>query len=259
MKTVDKAMNILRQFSLEKLEIGLNDLAKMTGQDKAVTRRILLSLSAHGFVEQNPENKKYFLGHGFLSLARLREATVPMGKAAQNVAEWLSERTNETVHVSIPGRTGMATIAYRLPARGNIINLRPADVYPFHASASGLAYLSSCTEETRKLLFGQKREKLTRFTLVEDDELESKIANTQSRGYACTRNTVEIGVSSVAMPFFSDGNDPAGTIAIAVPDLNLTPEHERFLAEALRAGINKLEHALVGEPHTEHSTRASES
>ena len=93
MKTVDKAMTLLRQFSLDRLEIGLNDLSRMTGEDKAVTRRLLLSLAKHGFVEQDPDTRKYFLGPGFLALARLREATVPMVRAAQVVSEWLCHKT----------------------------------------------------------------------------------------------------------------------------------------------------------------------
>ncbi|MBF9042220.1 helix-turn-helix domain-containing protein [Rhodobacterales bacterium HKCCE4037] len=247
MSTVDKAMTVLRQFSLERLEIGLNELARMTGEDKAVIRRILVSLMKSGFVEQNPENQRYFLGSGFLALARLREATVPMVRATQIVSAWLCQKTNETVHVSIAGQAGMSTVAYNLPQRGNVINLRPADRYPFHSSSSGLAYLSFCTPETQERLLELPRERLTRFTITDADELRALCATMRAAGYACTRNTVEVGVASVAMPFFLGSADPSGTIAIAVPDLNLTPEHEHFLVESLRVGVGRLETALVGE------------
>lgn len=249
MTTVDKAMTVLRQFSLERLEIGLNEMARLTGEDKAVVRRILVSLLKSGFVEQNPETQRYFLGSGFLALARLREATVPMVRATQIVSSWLSRKTNETVHVSIPGQAGMSTVAYNLPQRGNVINLRPADRYPFHSSSSGLAYLSFCTPETRERLLDLPRERLTRFTVTDADELRGLCALTRSKGYACTRNTVEVGVASVAMPFFLGSADPSGTIAIAVPDLNLTPDHESFLVDSLRVGVGRLETALVGQPH----------
>lgn len=253
MSTVDKAMTLLRQFSLEQLEIGLNELARMMGEDKAVVRRILVSLMENGFVEQNPENRRYFLGTGFLALARLREATVPMVKATQIVSSWLSKKTNETVHVSIAGQSGMSTVAYNLPPRGNVINLRPADRYPFHSSSSGLAYLSFCSQETQERLLELPRERLTRFTVTDLDELRSLCLATQAQGYACMRNTVEEGVASVAMPFFLGSDDPSGTIAIAVPDLNLTPERQRILVDSLRAGVRRLETSLVGEPVSDRS------
>lgn len=254
MTTVDKAMTVLRQFSLERLEIGLNEMARLTGEDKAVVRRILISLMKSGFVEQNSENQRYFLGSGFLALARLREATVPMVRATQIVSAWLSRKTNETVHVSIAGQTGMSTVAYNLPPRGNVINLRPADRYPFHSSSSGLAYLSFCTPEIRDRLLELPRERLTRFTVVDAEELRALCATTRIAGHACTRNTVEVGVASVAMPFFLGSEDPSGTIAIAVPDLNLTPEHERFLVSSLRVGVERLEIALTGDAQVDRAT-----
>ncbi|MBU2983149.1 IclR family transcriptional regulator [Lentibacter algarum] len=246
MKTVDKAMLLLRQFSLESLEIGLNELARLTGQDKAVTRRLLVSLVKHGFIEQNPETRKYSLGHGFLSLARLREATVPMVKATQIVVQWLCTKSNETAHVGIPGAERMTTAAYALPSRGNVINLRPAETYPYHASSSGLAFLSFCSESTRMRLLELEREKLTRFTLTDDDALAAFFEETRQRGYSFSRNTVEDGVCSVAMPFFTDGNDPAGTISIAVPDLKMNPDREAELTRWLGAAVEQLEISLTG-------------
>jgi IclR family transcriptional regulator, acetate operon repressor len=248
LKTVDKAMTLLRQFSLENLEIGLNELARSTGQDKAVTRRLLLSLSKHGFIEQNLDNRKYRLGHGFLSLARLREATIPMFKATQIVTQWLSAHANETVHVGIPGETAMSTASFTLPARGNVINLRPAETYPFHSSSSGLAFLSFCSAETRARIMQLDREKLTPFTVIEADDLMTLMTETRARGYAFMRNTVEVGVASVAMPFFISGNDPAGTIAIAVPDLNMDGARREELAKLLKTAVEKLEIALTGAP-----------
>lgn len=251
MSTVDKAMKILRQFSLEHLEIGLNEMARMTGEDKAVVRRILVTLMNNGFIEQNPENQRYFLGSGFLALARLREATIPMVKATQIVSAWLSKKTNETVHVSIAGQIGMSTVAYNLPARGNVINLRPADRYPYHSSSSGLAYLSFCSPQTQQRILALPRERLTPYTVTDSDELRKLCEATRALGYACTRNTVEVGVASVAMPFFLDSPDPAGTISIAVPELNLTPGHLDFLLGYLRAGVSKLETALAGSSRKE--------
>ena len=102
MKTVDKALGVLDQFSLENREIGLSELARMASLDKAATRRLLVAMAKHGFIEQSAETRKYRLGHGFLRLARIREATVPVSRIAQEVTDWLVGETNETAHVSLP-------------------------------------------------------------------------------------------------------------------------------------------------------------
>ena len=47
MKTVDKAMTVLGQFSLENSEIGLSELSRLACLDKAATRRLLVALGKH--------------------------------------------------------------------------------------------------------------------------------------------------------------------------------------------------------------------
>ncbi|WP_370209026.1 IclR family transcriptional regulator [Pararhodobacter marinus] len=247
MKTVDKAMRLLRQFTLEQPEIGLSELARMTGEDKAVTRRLLVALMENGFIEQNPETRKYFLGSGFLSLARLREASVPMVRATQIVARWLSGVSDETVHVNVPGRTSMTTVAYHLPPRGNVINLKPAERYPYHAASSGLAYLARTTPERQAEILALPRERLTPATVIDEPTLRDLVAQARAQGYAVSRNTVEQGVAGVAMAFFLESaTDPAGTISITVPEAGLTPDRETELVALLRRAVRNLETALTG-------------
>ena len=65
MKTVDKAALVLDQFTVERKEIGLSELARLINNDKAATRRLLLALSKHELIEQDEETRKYRLGKGF--------------------------------------------------------------------------------------------------------------------------------------------------------------------------------------------------
>jgi len=61
-KTVDKAMHLLNRFSIEQTEIGLSELARLADLDKAATRRLLVALAKHGYIEQSADTRKYRLG-----------------------------------------------------------------------------------------------------------------------------------------------------------------------------------------------------
>lgn len=246
MKTVDKALSVLDQFSLENTEIGLSELSRMAGLDKAATRRLLVALSKHGFIEQASDTRKYRLGYGFLRLARIREATVPVGRAAQEVADWLVDVANETVHVSIPGTQGMTTIAYRLPNRGHVVNIVPSQVLYYHATASGLVYLAFARAETVKTILSMKREKITEATVTSKSELQKMLAEFRVNGFSHTKNSFEADVSSIAMPFFQDDDDPCGSIAIALPRNDLTDERRDALLPILKEAVSRLETALTG-------------
>lgn len=246
MKTVDKAMTVLDQFSVDRTDMGLSELSRLSQLDKAATRRLLVALSQHGFIEQSADTKKYRLGIGFLRLARLREATVPLTQAAQEVADWLMKFTDETVHVSVPLTTSMATIAHQLPLRGNIINIIPAQALPFHATAAGIAYLSAATPDTLKRAMSVKRNKTTPNTTTSKTGLLTKIKETQEAGHAYCYNTFELGVASIAMPFFLDQSDPAGTISIALADSNMSDARRAELLPLLRQAIGKIEQSMTG-------------
>lgn len=246
MKTVDKAMSVLDQFSLENTEIGLSELSRMAGLDKAATRRLLVALTKHGFIEQASATRKYRLGHGFLRLARIREATVPVSQAAQEVSGWLVEQARETVHVSIPGAQCMTIVALRLPARSHVINIEPSEVLWFHATASGLAWLAFASPGSADDKLALKRGKLTDATVIEEAELRKLMVKFREQGYSRTRNSYENDVASIAMPFFQDGIDPAGTIALALPADDLTDRRCEELLPLLREAVSRLEKALTG-------------
>jgi len=54
----------------------------------------------------------------------------------------------------------------------------------------------------------------------------------RAQGYSQTRNTFEDDVASIAMPFFSEPGDPTGSIAIALPAPEMTPERCQYLSNA---------------------------
>lgn len=246
MKTVDKAMSVLDQFSLENTEIGLSELSRMAGLDKAATRRLLVALGKHGFIEQASDTRKYRLGHGFLRLARIRELTVPITRAAQEVSDWLVEEARETVHVSIAGAQCMTTIAHRLPNRSHVINIDPSELLYYHATASGLVWLAFASASSVVDRLALKRQKFTAATVTDEAEIRKLMARFREQGYSQTRNSFEDDVASIAMPFFRDENDPAGAIALALPQGDLTDQRRDELLPLLKEAVSRLERALTG-------------
>ena len=246
MKTVDKALSVLDQFSLDHTEIGLSELARMADLDKAATRRLLVAMEKHGFIEQHQQTRKYRLGHGFLRLARIREATVPLAKAAQEVSDWLVNQTGETAHVAVPTAHGMATVAHRLPRRGHVVTVEPAQILLFHATASGLAFMAFASDSRKEAALTQRREKITEATLTSKTDVLQAIKKTRHQGFARTTDTFETGVASIAIPFFADAVDPAGTVALALPRADLTDQRCTDLLPVLQQAVSQIEIALRG-------------
>ena len=77
MGTISKALALLDTLSLMEEDAGLTEIAQACSLDKATTRRFLVELERHGFVEQLPQSRKYRIGSAPVRLGRIREARLP--------------------------------------------------------------------------------------------------------------------------------------------------------------------------------------
>ncbi|WP_405108304.1 helix-turn-helix domain-containing protein [Phaeobacter sp. BS52] len=111
MSSATKTLALLSHFSADRPEIGLSQLCRIAGRDKATTYRHLQALETAGFVEQNPTTKHYRLGPAVLQLAQVREATVPRKLGAQLPLSQLADVTGETAHVSVVSGSTLYALA----------------------------------------------------------------------------------------------------------------------------------------------------
>jgi len=249
MRTVDKAMNLLNYFSTEKPEYGLSELAREAGLDKATTLRIMVSLARHGFIEQHPETKKYRLGNSVLRLARIREASFPVFSIVEPVLNRLAETTGETAHASLMGGTHLITIGIAEPQRSTRVHVDPAQTLPFHATASGLAFLAFASQERYQAAFKPDSfERFTDETVTSPEALRKRVEETRQTGYAVARGSFEDEVIGIASPIFGWQGHASGAIAVASVASRLTPEAEKKIAgEVIMAAID-VTRALGAEP-----------
>ena len=218
MSTVEKALGLLEHLSVSAPEIGLSDFRKLTGLDKGTLYRYLTSLKNCGFLEQNPETKAYRLGPAVIRLAALREATVPLIKSAAPFVDRLAEETQELVHASLPQTDGMSTLYYRDGGiAGTRVGLDASEVLPFHATSSGIAFLSFASDGFRDAALKGKRRKYTPQTQTDTAQILEMMSATRANGYADASELYEAEVCSVALPFFGHGPVPLGTVAVATP------------------------------------------
>ncbi|MFL4468799.1 helix-turn-helix domain-containing protein [Tateyamaria armeniaca] len=100
MSTVAKALGLLDLFSDTHPRLGLSDVQRLTGRDKATVHRHLVALEQVGFLEQDKETRAYRLGPALTRLAGMRSRTVPEVEMVRTVIDALSRTAGELVHIS---------------------------------------------------------------------------------------------------------------------------------------------------------------
>ena len=143
MGTTIKALSLLNYFSRARPLIGLSDMARLSGLNKATVHRLMGELAQAGFVEQAGTGREYRIGPAVMRLAALREHAVPMRDVAATVLRDLSDATEETAHFSLIQGQTLSTVAYAYsPVHGTRVTMEDAEVLMLHATSSGLAVLA---------------------------------------------------------------------------------------------------------------------
>ena len=143
MGTVSKALSLLTNFNQSRTEIGLSEIARLAGVNKATAYRLLTELQAGGFVEQTGADKSWRLGPEILRLARVREAAVPMTTASRAILDRLAAETHETAHVSVLRGTELNALAHAYSTRhATRVMMEDAERLSMHGTGSGLAVLA---------------------------------------------------------------------------------------------------------------------
>ncbi|MEM7288835.1 MAG: IclR family transcriptional regulator C-terminal domain-containing protein, partial [Pseudomonadota bacterium] len=215
MGTITKSLNLLNFFSESVPEIGLIDFKKLTGQDKATIHRHLTELQENGFLEQNPENKKYRLGAAILRLASVRETTFPTEIIVSQRVRSLSEELGELVHASLISATDLSSLCFNDGGVGGTrVYFSEAEILPLHATASGIAALAFGQPHLLENVGNSKPQKYTDATVTDTEAILGLVMDTRERGFAITDQSFEPEVSSMAVPFFENNSFAYGTIAV---------------------------------------------
>jgi DNA-binding IclR family transcriptional regulator len=249
MQTTDKALGLLNHFSEARPAIGLSEIARLSGFNKATARRFLLALMKHGFVEQEVTSKAYRLGPGLLRLARVREAVTPVTAVVQPVLEDLVSTFGETAHFSLYDGESLGTIGLVQSARSNRVMLESGEAIPLHATASGLAYLAFARPAVVDAALKKSLRSYTECTTTDPDKIRQLLISAGKRGVAVVKGTYEDGVCGIASPVFSSDGYASGAVAVAAPVSRAQRKIIASMQPELRRAATEITLAMGAKPH----------
>ena len=245
MSSATKALTLLSYFSTARPEIGLSQLCRIAGRDKATTYRHLQALELTGFIEQNPATKQYRLGPALMQLAQVREATVPRKDGAKTALRTLADRTGETAHVTVlSGTTLYGLCDCESPHHGTraVIDI---NTFPLHATASGLCALAFGPSNLQSVALGNLEE-FTANTPTTEARLNRLIQEVSEAGISHSDQCYEIEIQGIAAPIFDHTGHLAGAVAVACVASRFTPELEQTIKTELLTAARDITHNWGG-------------
>ncbi|WP_415919760.1 IclR family transcriptional regulator [Tateyamaria sp. SN6-1] len=247
MSTIAKALGLLDLFSEAQPHLGLTDVQRLTGRDKATVHRHLVSLEDMGFLEQDQTTRAYRLGPSISRLAGMRARTVPEVEMVRSVVDALSQAAGELVHLSrLQGFDLVDVYHAEFHTHPVRVSFDAYGLPPLFATASGKAYLAFSTPGLLDLALEDPRTVQSGDAKPARDDIALELKRTAQRGYARNRDRLRLGVSSVAIPVFDASARAFATCAIAYPTTRGSAVREAELGALLMAHGRAVTEAMGG-------------
>jgi IclR family pca regulon transcriptional regulator len=200
-----RGLSVIEAFGHDNPSMTVAEVAARTGHDRAVVRRLLLTLVELGFA--NVHHKRFELSTRVLRLAYSFLSSAGLGASLQPFLDELARSIRETVSMSVLDQSETVFIARSdVPGRRLAYVVTTGMRLPAFTSASGRVLLAHRPiDDVRRLVSRTKITRLTRRTVVNKVEILKLIEGARRDGHSINREEIEDGLVSVAVPVVNRG------------------------------------------------------
>jgi DNA-binding IclR family transcriptional regulator len=243
--SLERALRVLEHLDRRPGGRTLVDLARDLRLPKNSVFRITTTLLRHGYLDRDPEGKRFALSRKVLALGYGSASGGGLVQRALGPMQELRDAVRETVVLSllVDGEGFVldqvqGTHPFRFVAESGARQ-------PLHASASAKAILAFLPEGEREALLGRaKLDRLTPRTLTSPKALLDDLHRIRRRGYALDRGEHMQGVHCVAAPILDRRGYPVASITVTGPVDRLPESSMDTLGKKVRECAGKVSQNL---------------
>lgn len=209
LQTVGRALLILEMFRQENT-LSLPTIASRLGVGKTVAYRLVHTLTAEGFLLQDPLTKQYSLGEQVLLLGFCTVQRQDVKRIAHDLLWNFHERTKISTYLTIPCMNHSLCIDRVVSDNtGRMSSVFVGGVYPLYRGASNRVLLAfSSPKFQSRYLSGLELQG------EEKTKLEEDLKQARARGYDLTRNRLTEGLFAVGFPIYNSANQLVAGLSV---------------------------------------------
>lgn len=219
-QSLARGLKLLELLAAGDDDVGVTELAGQMGIDKSSVSRLVQTLAAYGYAEQDPTSRRYRLGPQIVRLSRSLLTRMPLRDEAKPFLRALVNRTGECAHIAILAQ-GQALYIDQVESPASLrVTTGVGTLAPLHCTALGKCLLTfdSTAEMPAEL------PPFTARTITDHKSLAAHLEQTRRQGYAVDDEEYDYGVRCVAAPVYDFRGKAVGAIGISGPAGRVTLE-----------------------------------
>jgi len=217
-RSVVKAIAVLRAFSKERPVLGVSELSRLLGFNRTVTQKLLLTLQREGLLEQDPHTKKYSLSPRVVEFASSFLNASPLTREGRRYVHELVEQSRMSCALGILDSDGVLYLVSEEADASVKATSRAGERSPLHCTATGKCLLAFLPEADQKSVLQRlKLRRMTPTTITSRPALQREIAQIASRGYAINTEERVVGLCGVAAPVVNHDGRGIAALSAAIP------------------------------------------
>lgn len=220
LQSLQRGVALLREFTADRPEWGLTELADELDLNKTIVYRIVRTFEEEGFLARR--NGKFVLGPGLLDLSSAILNSIDMREVARPVIERLSAETGETVFLTVvrgDRSVCVEKVESRQPMR---LTLDIGRHYPLYAGASNKVLLAFLGPGEQESVLAGPFEALTEKTPQDPESLRQELESIREAGWCTTTGELTPHATAVAVPLRDPAAEVVGALSVSGPESRLT-------------------------------------
>jgi DNA-binding IclR family transcriptional regulator len=230
-QVIERAAAILRVLDGEPQGLSLADIASRVGLARSTVHRIVVALSAEGFVTPASPTRRVRLGPLLVRLAAASERD--LAAELRPLLHSLSKEVRETVNLSVLEHDKALIIAQVVGPEMLTVAGDVGETLPLHATSLGLVLLSTLSDDVIRRLLPPVLERFTEQTITDREVLLAEVGEVRTTGISMCREVYLPGLCSVAALVTKNVSRPVA-ISIPAPSHRFYGQEEHLVRALLR-------------------------
>ena len=238
---VGKALGLLVLLGDEPRGASAADISRRAELPFSTTYRLLGSLTRDGFVDYEPDGRRYHLGLRVFQLGQRVSNHHGFAGTALPILRRVTEETGEATILSVRDGIHHLTVNKVDGPQTFRVTSDPGHLGSLHTTSVGKALVAFADDATRAQLVDElPLDPLTEHSITDREAFRAEIELVRRRGYATMDEENELGMRAVAVPVFNAQGHAFASLATAVPVFRLSMEDLVALVPLLQSAAAEL-------------------